>query len=153
MTYDFCILAFHFISRISWMPYDDLNNMFIRRGFIASVISPITAVVIVVGDKLGDLGFKGMDALILCYGFVTGIAWEKAFFTASEILNESPLSPLHSDSQLLLLTEHLLISLVFLNGFIMPAWVWYILPIASLPVPSRQSSVLPKKLSNTESEE
>jgi len=103
----------------------------------AFVISPLFSVVIITTDVLADRRFIGnhfAHVIMNSAGLLIGIKWEKAFGSSIEYsVHYSTSGQLHP-----VLFNCILGTIIV--SILLPAWRWWIVPVAIKPVPDRKSA-------------
>mmetsp|Transcript_11384 Transcript_11384/g.35537 ORF Transcript_11384/g.35537 Transcript_11384/m.35537 type:complete len:604 (+) Transcript_11384:45-1856(+) len=102
----------------------------------ASALSPVLVLVIISIDKLADHNFmnsENAEVTVQCIAFLIGFYWEKVFGSAIYNLTDHMM-----ETDLGKFVPNLTLSACLLCAII-PAWRWYIVPIACLPVPAREA--------------
>jgi len=125
----------------SYIPaYSVVHASTMKKLVTAAVLSPLYIVSIIVVDKLADNGLISdiaAEESIVALALLTGLFWEKV--ADSAIRNFSSEVQAHWSIGL--------VARLALLAPLVPAWKWYIVPQASLPVPPRERDEPPRKIS------
>jgi len=109
----------------------------VKKILCASALSPLCLLVILQVDALADKGFieqTSAECTIQCIAFLVGFSWEKVFASAIKNMTAWADHGLRVGGVIpaLLLNTGLLIA-------ILPAWKWFLVPVAAKPVPERKA--------------
>eukprot|EP00747_Dinoflagellata_sp_TGD_P209247 gnl/TRDRNA2_/TRDRNA2_82646_c0_seq1.p1 gnl/TRDRNA2_/TRDRNA2_82646_c0~~gnl/TRDRNA2_/TRDRNA2_82646_c0_seq1.p1 ORF type:complete len:657 (-),score=84.77 gnl/TRDRNA2_/TRDRNA2_82646_c0_seq1:127-2097(-) len=128
--------AWCLLSLGRWVMQTGLAHHAVQKIANAAMFSPLTVVVIIAADKLADLHMLNESTaytMIQACGLLVGLAWEKAFSSSVDVLVAS--TNFHQNPVFQAFGEILLC--LGIAGITLPAWKWFIVPTAALPIPSR----------------
>lgn len=109
----------------------------VKKLLCASALSPLFIMVIVYVDALADWGIvdsMSAEVTVQCIAFLIGFYWEKVFL--SSIRNITSFVSETADLGFFIPEVALSVGLLCI---IMPAWRWFIVPVACQPVPPREA--------------
>eukprot|EP00929_Paragymnodinium_shiwhaense_P011569 TRINITY_DN11749_c0_g1_i2.p1 TRINITY_DN11749_c0_g1~~TRINITY_DN11749_c0_g1_i2.p1 ORF type:complete len:937 (-),score=259.79 TRINITY_DN11749_c0_g1_i2:121-2931(-) len=107
----------------------------------ASLMSPLFVVLILLLDRLADyriIDEAAAESSVSCFALVIGLYWEKTFSSAIHSVSEM-FTMMHchcGEKSFIAMSSDILLK-VGLVAIIVPAWRWFIVPVAALPVPLR----------------
>lgn len=128
-------IAWHCQSLGRWCIQPWVHHTALQFVVSAFALSPVCVVTVVLIDKMADhrLMYEATaEILILGAGLLIGFAWEKAFHMAIHTV-------IHFSSNLQVAPEAFEICLCLtLVLILLPAWRYFIMPYAAMPVPERE---------------